>query len=94
MTSNFWKCSSTDEKLKQVEAGAKLGMTARQLAICLGAKSAGNITMFASRNGISLDSPEKRSNAAKKSRAGRNFYAPKRFESLADDDLSPFGNRK
>lgn len=47
----FWDTASTTRKLVQIDAGIELGMTRKQIAMCLGANSPTAIGAFANHHG-------------------------------------------
>lgn len=50
----FWTTATREQKLAQIDGGIECGMTARQVAMCLGASTThggATVLMFAARNG-------------------------------------------
>lgn len=67
---SFWDTASTEQRLAQIDAGIELGMTRKQIAMCLGApldNSANALGAFANRHGRSFPvKSEERSRAGKR----------------------------
>lgn len=64
---SWWSSASTEEKLAQIDGGIECGMTARQIAMCVGVSDkhdGGTIRVFAFRHGRNM--PTTQSQSAKK----------------------------